>query len=224
MDKARQRLTTLREFWDKKRDANALPRRGDFDPKALRPWIGNLALVEIVPDGEMHFRLCGTNLYGRLGGEFTGRAVNALPQETRSNNLEILVRTTQVVSAYVQKNAVPVGELPAFIKSVYTSMRGLAPDSAPAAGPALKPAVPIRRSVTENHIVCLEDGKKLKMLKRYLRSRFNLSPDEYRAKWGLPVDYPMVAPNYAAQRSAFAKRIGLGRSPARTRQRRRGSK
>jgi len=79
MDKARQRLTALREFWDKKRNAKELPRRGDFDPKALRPWIGNLALVEIVPDGEMLFRLCGTNLYGRLGGEFTGRDVNSLP-------------------------------------------------------------------------------------------------------------------------------------------------
>jgi len=145
-------------------------------------------------------------------------------QEAPSRDSEILVRTTEVVSAYVRKNALPAGELPAFIKSVYTSMHGLAQEKGQAVSDVLKPAVPIKRSVTENYIVCLEDGKRLKMLKRYLRSRFNLSPDEYRAKWALPLDYPMVAPNYVAQRSALAKRIGLGRTPTRPRQRHRPSK
>jgi predicted transcriptional regulator len=84
---------------------------------------------------------------------------------------------------------------------------------------AAKPAVAIRKSIAPDYIVCLEDGKKLKMLKRYLRSRYGLSPEAYRTKWGLPRDYPMVAPNYAAQRSAFAKKIGLGRTPAKARRR-----
>jgi predicted transcriptional regulator len=83
----------------------------------------------------------------------------------------------------------------------------------------LKPAVPIKRSVTDDYIVCLEDGKRLKMLKRYLRTRYSLSPEDYRAKWGLPADYPLVAPNYAAKRSAFAKEIGLGKTRPKTRRR-----
>jgi predicted transcriptional regulator len=124
--------------------------------------------------------------------------------------------TADVVSAYVGNNTLPVGQVSEVIKSVYGSLSMLSNDSAGIA-PGLKPAVPVRKSIAPDYVVCLEDGKKLKMLKRHLRTTYGLSPDEYRAKWGLPADYPMVAPNYAAQRSAFAKKIGLGRKPGRKR-------
>jgi len=134
-----------------------------------------------------------------------------MPQAEQRTGSEILKRTSDVVAAFVRHNALSSNDLPALIRSVYASLRSLAQDSPPSDVEVPKPAVPIRKSVTDAYIVCLEDGKKLKMLKRYLRSRYGLGPDEYRAKWGLPKDYPMVAPNYAAQRSAFAKKIGLGR-------------
>ena len=124
--------------------------------------------------------------------------------------------TADVVAAYVSNNSLPTIQLPEVINAVYHSLRGL--DGAPPelkAEPA-KPAVPVKKSITPEYLVCLEDGKKLKMLKRHLRSTYNMTPDEYRTKWGLPPDYPMVAPNYAAQRSAFAKEIGLGRGAGRT--------
>jgi predicted transcriptional regulator len=122
---------------------------------------------------------------------------------------EMLRMTTDVVSAYVGNNPLPATDIPDVIKTVYGSLSTL---SGPAAGrDALRPAVPVRRSVTPDYLVCLEDGKKLKMLKRHLRTNYDMTPEEYRAKWGLPPDYPMVAPNYAKQRSEFAKRIGLGR-------------
>jgi len=132
--------------------------------------------------------------------------------------------TADVVAAYVSNNSLPTIQLPEVINAVYHSLRGL--DSAPPelkAEPA-KPAVPVKKSVTPDYLVCLEDGKKLKMLKRHLRSTYNMTPDEYRSKWGLPPDYPMVAPNYAAQRSAFAKEIGLGRGAGRTSGRRAAKK
>ena len=132
--------------------------------------------------------------------------------------------TADVVAAYVSNNSLPTIQLPEVINAVYHSLRGL--DSAPPelkAEPA-KPAVPVKKSVTPDYLVCLEDGKKLKMLKRHLRSTYNMTPDEYRAKWSLPPDYPMVAPNYAAQRSAFAKEIGLGRGAGRTSGRRAAKK
>lgn len=117
--------------------------------------------------------------------------------------------TTDVVSAYVGNNPLPATDIPDVIKTVYGSLSTL---SDPSGGrDALRPAVPVRRSVTPDYLVCLEDGKKLKMLKRHLRTNYDMTPEEYRAKWGLPPDYPMVAPNYAKQRSEFAKRIGLGR-------------
>ena len=125
---------------------------------------------------------------------------------------ELLKLVTDIVAAYVSNNTVAVGELPAMIKSVHATLGGLAGATASEPQTTQKPAVAIKKSITAEHIVCLEDGKKLKMLKRYLRSRYNMSPEEYRSKWGLPADYPMVAPNYAAQRSEFAKKIGLGRS------------
>jgi predicted transcriptional regulator len=133
-----------------------------------------------------------------------------------SNNPEckdgILKLASEIVSAYVSNNPVSVGELPSMIKSVHFTLGGLGSTPYAEAPHSLKPAVPIKKSVTPDYVICLEDGKKLKMLKRYLRSRYGLSPEEYRAKWGLPPDYPMVAPNYAQRRSDFAKKIGLGKT------------
>jgi len=128
---------------------------------------------------------------------------------------QLLRMTTEVVAAYVSNNALPTGQLADGIASVYSSLRALDHGPVDGRGDALKPAVPVRKSITPDYLICLEDGKKLKMLKRHLRSTYGLTPDTYRAKWGLPADYPMVAPNYAEQRSAFAKQIGLGRSGAR---------
>jgi predicted transcriptional regulator len=128
---------------------------------------------------------------------------------------QLLRMTTDVVAAYVSNNTLPTGQLADIIASVYSSLRALDHGPPDGRGEALKPAVPVRKSITPDYLICLEDGKKLKMLKRHLRSTYGLTPDAYRAKWGLPADYPMVAPNYAEQRSAFAKQIGLGRTGAR---------
>ena len=128
---------------------------------------------------------------------------------------ELLRMTADVVAAYVSNNTLPTTQLAEVINAVYHSLKGLeGPTPEPALEPA-KPAVPIRKSITPDYLICLEDGKKLKMLKRHLRSTYNMTPDEYRARWGLAPDYPMVAPNYAEQRSAFAKKIGLGRGTSR---------
>lgn len=127
---------------------------------------------------------------------------------------EVLKMSADIVGAFVSRNALSIGDLHSLIGEVYGAMEALrrGADAAPAASPArLKPAVPIARSVQHDYIVCLEDGRRLKMLKRYLRSRFDLSPEEYRRRWGLAPDYPMVAPAYAERRSAFAKKIGLGK-------------
>jgi len=125
---------------------------------------------------------------------------------------ELLQMTTQIVAAYVSKNSVQVSDLPNLISNVYQSLTALGQPQAPAEAPVdLKPAVPVKKSVLPDYIICLEDGKKLKMLKRHLKSSYGLSPDEYRTKWGLPSDYPMVAPNYAKARSEMAVKIGLGR-------------
>jgi len=134
---------------------------------------------------------------------------------------ELLKLATDIVAAYVSNNPVPVGELPAMIKSVHATLGSLS--GAPTVDIATnqKPAVSVKKSITPEYLICLEDGKRLKMLKRYLRSRYGLSPDQYRTKWGLPSDYPMVASDYAARRSEFAKKIGLGR-PAAAKGRRRG--
>jgi predicted transcriptional regulator len=127
---------------------------------------------------------------------------------------ELLRMTADVVAAYVRNNALPTQQLAEIINTVYTSLRSLDAE-ADVKNEPLKPAVAIRKSITPEYLVCLEDGKKLKMLKRHLRSTYGMTPDDYRAKWGLAADYPMVAPNYAAQRSAFAKKIGLGRGTGR---------
>ena len=124
----------------------------------------------------------------------------------------LLGLTSQIVSAFVSKNPIQVADIPALIKSVHQSLATLGQPQETAEPPTdLKPAVPVKKSVTPDYIVCLEDGKKLKMLKRHLQSSYGLTPDEYRAKWGLPNDYPMVAPNYAKARSALAMEIGLGK-------------
>ena len=128
-----------------------------------------------------------------------------------SKNTEILKMAVGIVSAYVRNNPVPASQVPEVISTVYSSLADIvgAEDGAPVT--RAKPAVSIKKSITPDYLICLEDGKQLKMLKRHLRAVYGLSPGEYRAKWGLPPDYPMVAPNYAKQRSNFAKQIGLGR-------------
>ena len=124
---------------------------------------------------------------------------------------DLLACSAEIVAAYVSRNPVGATALPDLIRTVHGSLSGLTGVAASAPREKQKPAVPISRSVQRDYIVCLEDGAHLKMLKRYLRARFDLSPEEYRRKWGLPADYPMVAPAYAERRSDFAKRIGLGK-------------
>ena len=128
---------------------------------------------------------------------------------------ELLVLTSDIVSAHVSHNAVGTAELPALIRVTFEALQKLGESAAPAA-PAQEPAVSIRTSVKPDYLVCLEDGKKLTMLKRYLRTNYDMSPDDYRAKWRLPREYPMVAPNYAEKRRALAHSIGLGRKPAKS--------
>jgi predicted transcriptional regulator len=124
---------------------------------------------------------------------------------------ELLRLGADIVSAYVSRNAVAADAVPDIIRTVHQALEGLSRGTPAPIEEKAKPAVPIGRSVQHDFIVCLEDGKKLKMLKRYLRSRYDMSPDDYRRRWNLPPDYPMVAPAYAARRSDFAKKIGLGR-------------
>jgi predicted transcriptional regulator len=123
---------------------------------------------------------------------------------------DLLTCSVEIVAAFVSRNPVSATALPDLIRTVHGSLNGLS-EAPPPPREKQKPAVPISRSVQQDYIVCLEDGAKLKMLKRYLRSRFELSPEDYRRKWGLPPDYPMVAPAYAERRSDFAKKIGLGK-------------
>ena len=122
---------------------------------------------------------------------------------------ELLTLTADIVSSHVANNTVAVSDLPNIIEGVYSALSRLG-TAAPAAAPKLEPAVSVRASIKPDFIVCLEDGKKLKMLKRHLMTHYNLTPDAYRSKWSLPSDYPMVAPNYAQQRRTLAKKIGLG--------------
>jgi predicted transcriptional regulator len=131
-----------------------------------------------------------------------------MAEQADSNDL--LALTSKIVSAHLSKNSVATSDVPALIASVHASLVDLGKPGA-TASERLEPAVPIKKSVTPDYIVCLEDGLHLKMLKRHLRTAYNLTPDQYRSRWGLPHDYPMVAPNYAKQRSKLAKEIGLGR-------------
>ena len=139
-----------------------------------------------------------------------------------SRNEDVLKLASSIVAAYVSNNPVPVSELPAMIKSVHATLGSLSGGGMGELATTQKPAIAVKKSITPEFLICLEDGKKLKMLKRYLRSRYGLTPDQYRAKWNLPADYPMAASNYAAQRSEFAKKIGLGRSAPATKRRKRG--
>lgn len=123
---------------------------------------------------------------------------------------ELVELTAEIVSAYVSNNTVVATDLPALISNVFDALKKAASSGAQPAKEELRPAVPIKKSVTSEYIICLEDGKKFKSLKRHLRTHYDLSPEEYREKWGLPHDYPMVAPSYAAARSDLAKRMGLG--------------
>jgi predicted transcriptional regulator len=118
--------------------------------------------------------------------------------------------TADIVSAYVSNNTVPATEIPALISQVHAALSRVGSNLSEAPAEPLKPAIPIKRSITPDHIVCLEDGKKFKSLKRHLRTQYNMTPEQYRDKWALPPDYPMVAPNYAAARSQLAKQMGLG--------------
>jgi len=128
---------------------------------------------------------------------------------------DMLRMAVDVVAAYLSNNKMATGGVPEVISTIFESLS--AADAAGAGGTTApqKPAVPVRRSVTPDFIICLEDGKKLKMLKRHLKTAYNMTPEEYRERWGLPADYPMVAPNYAKKRSEFAKKIGLGRKTTR---------
>jgi predicted transcriptional regulator len=116
----------------------------------------------------------------------------------------------EIVSAYVSNNSVSTADLPSLINEVHAALSRVSTGVAEPVAEAPKPAVPVKKSVNSDFIVCLEDGKKFKSLKRHLRTQYNMSPEEYREKWGLPSDYPMVAPNYAAARSELAKKMGLG--------------
>src|SRR5262249_9838974 len=124
---------------------------------------------------------------------------------------DVLALTAQIVSAHVSNNVVTLDALPSLIKDVYKTLSGVGKEPIEAERP--QPAVPVRKSVSADHLVCLEDGKKLKMLKRHLKSAYNMTPEQYRERWGLPHDYPMVAPSYASHRSSLAKKIGLGTRP-----------
>ncbi|MBM3578437.1 MAG: MucR family transcriptional regulator [Alphaproteobacteria bacterium] len=125
----------------------------------------------------------------------------------QTNNIEL---AADIVSAYVSNNSVPAGDLPGLINEVYNALLRVGAGSVVTPTEPPKPAVPVKRSVSNDYIICLEDGKKFKSLKRHLRTQYGLSPEDYREKWGLPADYPMVAPNYAKARSNLAKQMGLG--------------
>jgi predicted transcriptional regulator len=132
--------------------------------------------------------------------------------EDTDTNTTLITLTSDIVSAHVSNNSVSVEDLPSLISSVFGALTGLG-KTAPVSEEKLEPAVSVRASVKPDYIVCLEDGKKLKMLKRHLMTHYNLTPDQYRQRWNLPADYPMVAPNYALKRRELAKKIGLGRKP-----------
>lgn len=128
------------------------------------------------------------------------------------NQRDLVRMAAEIAAAYVSANPVQAQDLPALIRTVYSALVEVSGAVAPVAEATAEPAVAIKKSVTADFIICLEDGKKFKSLKRHLRTRYAMSPDEYRSKWGLPHDYPMVAPNYAKERSNLAKRMGLGQS------------
>ncbi|MDP7101280.1 MAG: MucR family transcriptional regulator [Rhodospirillales bacterium] len=126
----------------------------------------------------------------------------------QENQIKMLELTTEIVVAHVSNNTLPVNDLPQLIQEVYKTLENVG--NSQLSIERLQPAISVKKSISPDYIVCLEDGKKLKMLKRHLKTAYNMTPEEYREKWGLPRDYPMVAPNYAKHRSSLAKKIGLG--------------
>lgn len=130
---------------------------------------------------------------------------NTIPRE------DVMQMTTDIVASFLSNNTIPTDSVEELIRRVHSTVNQLATSPTEKPQEKAKPAVPISKSVTDDYIVCLEDGRKLKMLKRYLRTTYDMTPEDYRRKWGLPADYPMVAPSYAKRRSEFAKKIGLGR-------------
>jgi predicted transcriptional regulator len=143
-------------------------------------------------------------------GNETPKEDNEVTEQTGTQMSDLVTMTADVVAAYVAQNSLPSAELPGLIQQIHTTLQQVASGVQQPAELPLTPAVPIKKSITRDYIICLEDGKKFKSLKRHLRSSFDLSPEEYRKKWGLPYDYPMVAPNYAQTRSELAKSMGLG--------------
>jgi predicted transcriptional regulator len=146
-----------------------------------------------------------------------GGVTPAAPARERANGMNddlagpnYIELAADIVSAYVSNNAVSVGELPSLIGDVHQALLKVSTGAAEVPAEAAKPAISVKRSITPDYLICLEDGKKFKSLKRHLRTQYNLSPEDYREKWGLPADYPMVAPNYAQARSQLAKQMGLG--------------
>jgi predicted transcriptional regulator len=127
-----------------------------------------------------------------------------------TGNSNFIELTAEIVSAFVRNNSVAAGDIPALINQVHTALLRVSSGGKEQPAEPLKPAVPLRKSITPDYLVCLEDGKKFKSLKRHLRTQYNVTPEQYREKWGLPADYPMVAPNYAAARSKLARDMGLG--------------
>ncbi|MEQ8556809.1 MAG: MucR family transcriptional regulator [Henriciella sp.] len=134
--------------------------------------------------------------------------MDASAEQGASTKIEALERTTEIVAAYVSNNPVQSSELSNLIRSVHATLTGLSGTAVES--PDVKPAIPVKKSVTDDYIICLEDGKKFKSLKRHLRAKYDMTPEEYREKWNLPYDYPMVAPSYARKRSKLAKQMGLG--------------
>lgn len=132
----------------------------------------------------------------------------------KQNSEEILVLTAEVVSSYLSNNVVAASEVPGLIEQVYRALNNVSTGAVEVRAERPQPAVSIKKSVTPDYIICLEDGKQLKMLKRHLKTAYGMTPEEYRERWGLAADYPMVAPNYAKQRSRLAKKIGLGKKRA----------
>jgi predicted transcriptional regulator len=134
-----------------------------------------------------------------------------MAMQDQQSDPNILELTAEIVSAHVSNNSVPLSELPGLIQEVFRTLSAVGKGQAAPEKP--QPAVPVKKSVHPDYIICLEDGKKLKMLKRHLKTAYNMTPEQYRERWGLPPDYPMVAPNYAKHRSTLAKKIGLGTKP-----------
>jgi predicted transcriptional regulator len=132
---------------------------------------------------------------------------NAMNDKSSSNYIEL---TADIVSAYVSNNAVAAGDISSLISQVHAALLRVSNGQSEVVSEALKPAIAVKKSITPDHLICLEDGKKFKSLKRHLRTQYNMTPENYREKWGLPADYPMVAPNYAEARSQLAKQMGLG--------------